>query len=988
MLLGNIGFIYGQQLQFTNFGLNDGLAQSQVYCTLEDDKGYIWMGTNGGGISRFNGLEFETFTSSNGLPSNYVYCLIEDNNKRVWAGTSKGLAYFDGNDFIHIESSIIKGKISALAEIQGEIWIGSLGKVYSLVDTIIQNYDNAPIKGEISFIRQGKGSSIWFGSNNGVAIYAMQTWETINSSNGLSSNLVRSIAFNDSDGVWIGTYGQGVNYLKNNNITSIKNLPNNGRIVVNSILLDENDKLWIATIDHGVCLYNPLDSSYKVLSERQGLANNFVNSIMKDSWSNIWLGTTGGGVSKYSGQQFEHYDKTNGLKGSYIYSLEMAGDSMWLSSSAGGVSVFKDGKATQYALDSGFTNAKSKAIFHSSDGLIWIGTEGSGMALFDGDTFTSFTTNSGLSHNWVKSFTEDSAGRIWIATGGGGIDLLEGFDTLSNPIFKNFNKASGLPSNRFIDLHTDRLNRIWFASRTGGIGYILEDSVYNFSTKDSLLSSVARSLSEDNNGNLWIATNEGINYMSLYDDELRLKVFKGNSLLSSKNLYLLEFDKNGDLWLGSEKGVEKFKISEVGEVLEHFHFGLDEGFIGVETNLNSVHSDKNGDMWFGTINGLQRYLSATKISNSKEPYLNFTSINLDYTLIEKTQYFNKKQPTEFVLPFNENNLTFNFLGITQTLPKKVKYQWRLKGLDANWSPISKRNSINYSNLRPGEYAFQVKSVNENGIWNKEPLVFSFTITKAIWNEDWFILSYIFMALFFIGLIIAVRVRRVKRKSRDNQLKISMEKDLLVLEQKALRLQMNPHFIFHTLNSIQSLIATKEEDEAREYLSKFSRLMRQILENSRQNEIGLDAEIETLRNYLNIERFVNDHQFQFEILFDDELELEFIKIPPMIVQPFIENAIIHGIAHLNDGEGIISIRFKDCTSYLECIIEDNGVGRKKSGEHNAVSNKLHKSTALIVTKERLAYLSKEKESLLFEDLKDEKDMDCGTRVTLKIPIIEN
>lgn len=980
-----------QQFQFSNLSLNDGLAQSQVYSIAEDHKAYLWMATNGGGLSRFDGMEFQTYSEKDGLSSNYIHCLLADQNEKLWIGCSNGLNVFEGDSFKTIKSDFSKLKITALESFtKDSILVGTNQGLYSIKDSVLIPFspNGLLLKGDVSRIKKGPSGDLWIASDAGLAHLRDGEIQYFNKKNGLSGNLVRSLCFDTLGGLWVGTYGNGINYIKDDKISQAPGLDINEKLIANDLYLYDSSLLWIATVNHGICIYNPSDSSFSQLKESSGLANDFVNTFFKDSWGNYWIGTSGGGISKYSGQQFQIFNRNNGLKGNYIYALEGRGDSLWLSSSAGGVSLFKDNKALRYGQDSGFTDTKVKAIYQAKNGVVYLGTEGSGMALFNGDTFVFYTTRKGSAGNWVKDIIEDDKGRIWLATSGGGISCLSHFDSLGSPVFRNYRQSHGLASNRIIHLHKDSIGRIWYASRFGGLGYIQNDSIIkNFKIRDGLLSETIRSIDEDRQGRLWIGSNKGLNILSIYKEDAEVLTFQGNDNLTSLNIYLLKFDALGNLWLGSEKGLDKFNLDEQGRPLEFFHYGLEEGFTGLETNINSVHSEPNGDMWFGTINGLQKYLSEVRISNQKAPVLNFTSINLDYTDYRKTQYFrNNSQGIKF--PYHENNLTFEFIGITQTVAKKVAYKWILEGMDNKWSPVSKMRSVNFSNLKPGVYNFKVLSVNENGVWNEKPIEFPFTIEKPVWKEDWFILSYILFGIIILLLIFTLRFRSIKRKSKAKQEKISMEKDLLILEQKALRLQMNPHFIFHTLNSIQALIATKEEEVAREYLSKFSRLMRQILENSRQNEISLDAEIETLENYLAIEKFVNEDSFEYEFSIPEDIEREFIKIPPMIIQPFIENSIIHGINHLEAKMGKIKIEFRDLQDVLECSIEDNGVGRKKSAQINKTSNRLHQSTALAVTSERLEFLSSGKSCIEIQDLIDEKGNSRGTKLVLRIPILEN
>ena len=240
------------------------------------------------------------------------------------------------------------------------------------------------------------------------------------------------------------------------------------------------------------------------------------------------------------------------------------------------------------------------------------------------------------------------------------------------------------------------------------------------------------------------------------------------------------------------------------------------------------------------------------------------------------------------------------------------------------------------------------------------------------------------------LIVGYRflTQRIRRKANARQQQMQMTNDFLELEQKALRLQMNPHFIFNALNSIQSLIGTGKETEARYYLAKFSRLMRQILDNSRKVSITLEEEINTLENYLLIEQFCSPSSFQYTITVDPNLEIDFIELPPMMIQPFVENAIKHGMKGKNVGEGKIDIRFQEEDNTLICVITDNGIGRERAAEINANSKETyHESASMEVIKERLDILNKGigKGSLEIIDLKDDQNRPQGTEVRLKLPL---
>lgn len=969
----------GQQYSFTHFGLNDGLPQSQVFALAEDQFGQIWMGTNGGGLAVYNGIDFKTYTTRQGLPANYILSLEVAPNGILWIGTTQGLAQFNGKELSADTTWPYKIPVTALySDGQNRLWVGTRNGLFKKQGN---SYAQQPFPGFankeviIHFIKQHASGAIWAGTNHGAFIIHRNETSRLSTKNGLSTNVIQSFGSDNHGNIWLGTYGYGVEQIHHQNIKNLNALTGLQGTAVFDMHYDSDGYLWLATQEKGLCRYNPADSSTSFFTEKDGLANNHARSLLKDRWGNLWIGTSGGGVNKYSGQQFKKLSKAQGLPGNYIYCVTAdTSGRLWVGTSGGGINLYKDGRFTHFGRDSGFVNDKIRTAFVDNQNLLWLGIEGKGLATYNGQKFRYYNTNHGLAGNFVKSITQDVSGNIWVASAGGGITKVVKADSADTLLmFRKYNVQNVLSSNRVIQLHVDKMNRLWFATQTMGIGYLTNDtSAHYFSKKEGLSSNDVRSITEDKWGNLWVGSTTGLNYIPLYREKMNIGDVPP-SKLSSTNIYQLTADTAGYIYVGTEKGIDRLKTDESGTVLETTHYGSDEGFTGVETNLNAAYLANDNHIWFGTVDGLFQFQNHAEVKNLLPPILNFSAIHLNHISLEKTTY-KVKYVNASNLKFepNENHISFDFLGITQTIPAKVKYKWRLVGLEGDWSPAAKRNSVTYSNLAPGQYVFEVLSANENDVWNSEPLRFPFEIKSPFWQKSWFRVVLLFGALLFIVMITAVIIRQINKKSKERQEKLKVERDLISLEQKALRLQMNPHFIFHTLNNIQSLIATKDEDTARVYLSKFSKLMRQILENSRSSEVTLENEIETLENYLNIERFCHDNSFDFTIEVAENLETAFINIPPMILQPFVENAIVHGVAPLQGG-GRIHISFTEKKGQLTCTITDNGIGRKAAAQRIDAN---HKSTALAVTQQRLAMLNPDEESVAIEDL------EVGTRVVVR------
>lgn len=999
---------FSQQYQFNNFSVGDGLAQSQVYSILEDSKGYIWMGTRGGGISQFDGMSFKTFTTKEGLSGNYIWKIMEDKKKRIWVGTGQGISLFQNESFRTIPI-LKKTKTSVthiLERISGEILISSGTQLFTLKDSIFVPYSIPKLKfiGNITSLYENQKGTLWIGTDNGIYLYDGKDLQSINSKSGLRNNLIRYTAGDKKGNVWIGTYGMGVAFWNQKSISYPSYLEKLNKEIISSILIDKNQTIWFTTTESGIYKLNLSDSTLTHLSEKEGLSNNHVKTIIQDSWGNYWIGTSGGGISKYTGQQFEYFSKKNGFRGSYVYSIHCDYQNrLWVSTSGPGLSVIDSGNIKTFSTDSALSNIKVKSILQSTNNDTWFGTDRNGLFYWSDSTLNNMTTSEGLGGNWIRSIKEDEKGNIWVGTIDGGItrisktspiivsnqDFFEEDSLVSTPydtldfIFnlKKIKTGSGLKSNRINQLHIDAFGRCWFATPVNGIGCIDSNLKVNYwSVDDGLSSNNIRSICEDNSGHLWVGTaGKGLDKLHIYKDSLLVEHHTSGKELSSDNIYQLTFDHNDNLWVGSEKGVDKLSLSKEGNVLEYTHYDKNDGFVGVETTLNSTTVDQDGNVWFGTINGLSKYISGSKFETSVPPLLSFTDISFNNSSLDSKNYLKTVE-----LAHDSNMFSIEFIGINHIHPQKTQYQWRLKGIEDNWTLPSKRNSVTYSNLSPGFYSFEVKAINGSNLPSGIQ-TFSFNITPPYWDELWFKFSIAGLMVLIISTIIMIRFNILKKRTALEHQKITIEKELLQLEQKALRLQMNPHFIFNALNTIQALVSSNDSKTARYYLAKFSKLMRQILDNSRQSSISLEREIIMLDNYLNIEKFCHNDKFEYTIKVDDNIESELIQIPPMLLQPFIENAIIHGVSQKEE-HGQIDVFFTLENSSLICCVRDNGIGRAKASKLKSQKDQQHKSTALLVTQERLDILNEEQnngESILIEDLLDDDKNPLGTLVSIRI-----
>ena len=1013
-LVLNARLLTGQSYYFQQYSVGEGLPQSQVYALLQDSRGYLWLGTQGGGLARFDGKKFKNFTTSTGLSGNYVQAIFEDKDGRIWIGTGQGLSCYDGRSFknFDLEKNApvpVYGITSAgqpgSSQPPVSLWLATHTGIYGMVrDSIfkIATVEGQPL-GKMNAACTDRHGNIWMGGDEGIYKLENGQWRQV----WRRKAEVLSIIEAENGDILAGVFHLGVLRFDGQRwsiLNKYQGLPDNR---VQSIWQAPDRRIWVGMQADGVMLLTLGEggkwAGFTPLTTNEGLCNNNVRTIAGDIWGNVWLGTSGSGACKFGGQEFEHFSTENGLRSNFVYSLcpgNPLPDSgtaqvtrLWLSAGDRGISYFDGEKFSHYDAANNFVDVKCRAMLQDSRGRLWVGTEGNGVAVSSPmDTlsrrFRFFTKNQGLAGNWIRDIAEGPDGSIWVATTDGGISKITVNDLASGSLgFKNFGQDEGLPDLTIHALHFDRQGRLWFATQRQGIGFFKNEvqksknekqagssEVVLFGPENGLPSAIVRCLAEDTLGYLWVGTaGKGIGRAAIYNhgnDPIAFQILGQNDGLTSANVYLLQFDPQGRLWIGSENGVDKISLDAGRNLTAVQHYGKAEGFRGIETCQNAVMPDDRGNLWFGTVNGLTRYRPASDSVSAVPPKLHFTGVRLFYELLENTPFSEFATPERglrsgAVFPHNKNHLGFEFFALNFSNPDKVAYSWQLVGSEDDWSPFSSRNEVSYANLPPGSYTFRVRAVSDFGGATgpseirpptTEIEAVSFVIEPPFWATWWFRLSALAMLIAALGGFFRWRIRQVQRKAAQERAQLELKNHILTLEQKARQLQMNPHFIFNALNSIQSLVSAGNVDSARQYILKFGRLMRAVLDNSRQSLIPLEKEVETLRQYLEMEQFCRDGRFDFDILAEG-ISSDDLQIPPMLLQPFVENAILHGLGPLSERKGRVEVAFFEKDNLLEVLIRDNGIGIEQS-QARKTGQEDRRSAGISVTRERLELLKKD------------------------------
>ncbi|MCF6279043.1 MAG: histidine kinase [Flavobacteriaceae bacterium] len=685
-----------------------------------------------------------------------------------------------------------------------------------------------------------------------------------------------------------------------------------------------------------------------------------INKIIKDRQSNIWIASSKG-LYKLTENNFERF-----LQGENIIVTYNSGSELLIGTDNG---LFKiDTKGTHQLLK----NYEVNAITTNKLNQIFIGTNKN---IFVIDSLKVIDTIA-FGNKINKLLIQNN--KIWVSTISDGISSFS-YDIATKSVFnlKHFDASEGIYDLSITDIQVDRIGRLWYISKKGFLGFIDKNIVKHLGK--ILTTDVPIGTLIFNDTKIFLGTHGKGVWWSEVNNELEFKKLIGTKKLYSENINQLLFDSKDNLWVGTHKGVDKVLLDDKTQIQSIKHFGRNDGFLGIETTKNTISEDSNGDLWFGTVNGLMKYEISENKKNFVRPSIYFENIEVVYNEVDTIDFASWTNSNKTLnLKPSDNHLSFSFRTVDLNYSTEIQYRWRLN--TENWSPWAKDRKVNYSSQNSGNYVFEVQSKINNS-QESRPIKFQFNIGLPLYKKLWFQLFVLGVFLLFGWLLLRNYLKKIKAKNQREQEKLKMENNLLALEQKALQLQMNPHFIFNVLNGIKAL-GVNDTGKMNITINKFATLLRQTLSNSRQENITLEEEIKTLKNYIEVEQLMNEKQFNYSIDIASDTNIEEILIPPMLVQPFVENAIAHGFRGI-DRVGELKIAFAVKKEFLHCTVQDNGIGIEESKRRKV--NASHQSMALEVTKERIESLS-EKDTFKIEELKEEKGIVLGTKVSFKIPLL--
>ncbi len=723
------------------------------------------MGTNQGGINKYNGSEFSYLTKEHGLSDNVVYAIAQDRLGRVLVGTNNGLNIIVGEkiDTIDTDKGLPhKGVVSILIGNDETVWLGTgKGVAHLKGDTVIRfNKDSLLSESTIINMRQGTDGTLWFCTvQNGLFRWNGESMLRISTSDGLDHNYVFDVMPLGKYDAWIFGY-KGLYHLMNTKVAPIE-LPNS---------IPPHTRFY---------------------------------GYQRDKAKTIWIGTTAG-VLKYSNGEFEQLTVKNGLIDNNIWKiLQDREGNLWFGSKSNGVSKLNSERFKIYKSEADIPYPAVNAVFRDSRNRLWLGTRG-GIAIWNGADRKFVKDKDGLSSEVISDFDEDKNGTIYIGTDYGVTTYRDGkftqhisdetdlndcrdvfvdgstvwLGTKNGPaVFENGQISQPFNAMVFPHYVFDAVRKgkdIWFAYDDGVLKFDGKRFV-QLTAKDGFFDGRTRSVLVGPDGNLWFGTNNGV---YRYDGRSCRNFSVADGLLSDA-VYSLGFHADGSLWVGQARGMSRL-LFDKGELEDVIRYGKEQGFLGLECSTNSILMDDDQKIWIGTSNGLVEYDPLQDKGAYFKPLTRITDIKLFSQSVDWRTFSDSTDqdgiPFNLVLPYDKNHLTFEFTGVSLTSPASMNYSYILEGMDDDWQPITNNNSAKYSNIPPGSYTFKVRAGFGDELWKNIPVSFQFTIKPPFYRTTWF-----YLLCFAAVLAIAYSYYTIRKANVQITLqkqKIESQKDVI------------------------------------------------------------------------------------------------------------------------------------------------------------------------------------------------------------------
>ncbi|GGI28489.1 ligand-binding sensor domain-containing protein [Pedobacter mendelii] len=955
-----------QTTYLPHYTSKNGLPSNNCFYILQDKKGFIWIATDAG-LSRFDGTNFQNFTIDDGLPDTQILQIKEDKEGRLWFLALNGqLSYLeDGKFYNRNNNKLLKELnsntviVSFLEDGKGRIWLGTNSNLIIFWDgKSVKKFISSKINKQFTnaFLHEDEQGNIYAYSDLSTQIYNGKGFSIVNN---MVNPLSYMTAFNTSNRSLYYLDEKGLKLYQNGSVKNLIAIPdnllknmagyfyydntnkevwlasNNGALVmnqngktvmylqgisVNQSVKDKSSNMWFAT-NQGIYMLPNINSRLSIIDAESGLSSNVIKSITKDDKNRLWLGTDDAVIDILNIKNFEI-------------------DEIGLDD----YKKYKTVKQITY-------DARNEAIYFSSDyGL------GVFKNIYKTKNDVKYLKETNNSMFVIKHFSlSETNNQLAMALSSGVVFLSDRMNKLEFNAAK-YREKEDFFKYRSYHVFYDRNGGLWF-SNVDGLSEFSKGRLIHHYKNNPLLTKRINDIQQLPDGTLILAT-DGYGILFYKKGKIFRQITQKDGL--TNDICTKLFIKNNEIWALTNKGVNK--ISDYTNKTEVINF--DYGKDLLTEDVNNLYID-DSTAYFATNKGLILFKYNNKNTVKSQPKVYITSIIKDGERLSTSK-------DNFTFESGNNTILFTF-GAVDFTTSDITFRYRLNE-NTTWLETRTRR-LDFSALQPGDYLFEVSAKSQNNNWGPSAKI-SFTIKKHFWQSLWF-LSILILLVGYVFYKLAVYITRRQKDKEQQQLRLKNR--ILMLEQQALQAMMNPHFVFNVMNSIQHYINTQNTSSANKVLTGFARLIRKNLEICTKSYITLEEELEYLNLYLKLEKNRFGEKLSYVINVDKEIDKDETLIPSMLLQPYVENAIWHGIMPKEIGGEIqININLKE--HYLSIEIIDDGIGIENSLKGKKDK---HISKGMQLTRERLNLLGQIEAKPI--QLNVHQNAENGTTVSISIPL---
>jgi PAS domain S-box-containing protein len=708
------GLVRFDGVRFTVFDKENTpqLQANDIRALLVDQKDNLWIGTNGGGLTRYKDATFTTFTTRDGLANDAIISLHDDGHGSLWIGTDGGgMSRYRNGRF----------------------------QTYNTKDGLP---DDA-----VFAICTGPDGSLWVGTHAGLARLKNDQFSVYSTKNGLGKDDIRAVYADGHGDVWAGTNGGGLARWSEGRFVTYTTRDGLSSNMIWSIEEDSAGSLWIGTGDGGLNRFR--DGRFSSYTMKLGLTSDGVWTTFEDREGNLWVGTKGGGLVRLKGGPFATYTTKEGLSNDVILPVfEDRDGAIWVGTGLAGLNRLKDGKVTVYTTRDGLPSDSVYSVNQDGAGTLWVGTR-KGLARWKAGRFESVA---GLPNEVVQCTYTDHNGDLWVGTRGG-------LSRYSDGRFITFSSREGLSNDNVHSIYEDQSQVMWVGTGGGGLNK-LEDGRFTAYTRTSGLSNnVVWAISGDQSGGLWLGTNNGLNYLK----GGKFTVFSSRNGLFDDAIFVILQDGRGDLWMSSNRGVFRVAIRDLNAFAEGKTALIGSVAYGVADGMKTKECNgafqpmgwraRDGKLYFPTMKGLS-VLDPARLDATRSP----PNVVMERVVVDHKS-FNPQRPIK--LPPGKGELEFQFTALSLSSPERIRFKYMLEGFDKDWVDAGSRRVAYYTNIPAGEYKFRVIASSAENFSNRGGASSSITLEPHFYQTRVFGLICSLAGACVFVLVFRLRMRQLR-----------------------------------------------------------------------------------------------------------------------------------------------------------------------------------------------------------------------------------